>query len=188
MALSVMDQLGRLEEGAIRLDAADLARLMPRMAMPTTTSLGRVFDAAAGLLGLCRHQYYEGQAAMELEALVRSPRVMEAGYGIDDGVLSLMPLLSILADPSIDPVHGAELFHGTLIEALTAWIMDQATRLNLATIALGGGCLLNEILADGLFESLSRQGLRVLFPSKVPAGDGGLSLGQAYMGRFQKCA
>ncbi len=188
MGLSVLADLGRLNEGATRFNAADLARLMPRMTMPKTTSLGRVFDAAAALLGVCLVQQYEGQAAMDLEALVRAPRVMADGYVLKDGILSLMPLLAALAEPGLDPVYGAELFHGTLIHAVTDWIVDQAGRLGVMDVALGGGCLMNAVLADGLHASLAGRGLRGWFPSLVPAGDGGLSLGQAYLGRLQTCA
>ena len=187
MALAVYDRLGRLDEGARRFDAFELARLMPRLTMPRTSSMGRVFDAAAALLGVCSVQHYEGQAAMELEALVQTPRILDAGFAITDGVLDLLPLLAALADPDIDRVTGAELFHGTVVRAVSEWVADQAERLGITTVALGGGCMVNRVLADGLAQALTRHGLQGLFSSQVPAGDGGLSLGQAYMGRLPKC-
>ena len=189
MALGALHQLGRLDDRYRDIPGAtDLLRLLPRLKMTATSSLGRVFDAAAGLLGVCLHQHYEGQAAMELEALVRDPKVVAGGYTLEDGVLDVLPLLGQVAQWQADPVHGAEVFHGTLAAALTAWIAWGASHYGLSTIALGGGCMANHVLADALMTNLVQQGLRPLLPRQLPAGDGGLSLGQACMGRRQLCA
>ena len=187
MGLAALHVLGRMDSRfADQPLGRDLMRMIPQLSMPPTTSLGRVFDAAAALLGVCLAQSYEGQAAMELEALVRRPQSLENGFAVHDGVLNLLPLLGQVAD--LPPQIGADLFHGTLIVGLTAWIADAAQRHALSCVALGGGCLANRVLADGLVSSLSNLGLRVLLPTQVPAGDGGLSLGQAFMGRNLLCA
>lgn len=148
---------------------------------PTTSSAGRLFDAAAGLLGLRRIQDHEGQAAMELEALVATPVFGSGLFRIDDGVLDFRPLLAEIARPGIEARAGAELFHGALIDGLAAWVVD--TAIPGEAVALGGGCLMNRILAEGLAERLRSLGFRPLLARRVPANDGGLSLGQAALAR-----
>ncbi|MEO1089529.1 MAG: carbamoyltransferase HypF [Pseudomonadota bacterium] len=185
MAAAVLDELGRGDEIDGRLAAWPLAAGVRSMlerdvACPRTSSLGRVFDAAAALLGVAFVNAYEGEAAMRLEALVRAP-VVDAGlYEIDaDGQLDLRPLLERML--SLDAVRGAELFHGTLTEALTDWLAGGAAAREVRTVALGGGCLLNRVLREGLERQLAARGLTVLVPRSVPPGDGGLSLGQAWV-------
>ena len=166
------------------LSAGPLAEaLMGALATPMTTSMGRLFDAAAALLGLRLHQGYEGQAAMELEALVDVPRAMPGGYRVERGVLDFMPLLEALLPLRGDPRSGAELFHGTLIDGLATWTAAAASSLGLTQIALGGGCFMNRVLAEGVADALRERGLSPLLPRAVPANDGGLSLGQASLAR-----
>jgi hydrogenase maturation protein HypF len=146
-----------------------------------TTSLGRLFDAAAALLGVRMIQDHEGQAAMELEALVGEPTAGSGLFRIVDGVLDFRPLLAELARPGLDRRGGADLFHGALIDGLAAWGAGLARPGE--AIALGGGCLMNRVLAEGLADRLTAAGLRPLFAHAVPPGDGGLSLGQAALAR-----
>lgn len=150
---------------------------------PTTSSLGRLFDAAAALLGGRMEQSYEGQAAMELEALVRAPKCLPGGYRLSNQVLDFLPLLEALLEPGLPARDGAELFHGTLIAGLTEWIFQAAASQRLKDVVLGGGCLSNIVLAEGLADALRAQGLVPWLPRAVPANDGGLSLGQAAMAR-----
>jgi hydrogenase maturation protein HypF len=156
--------------------AADIQR-------PTTSSTGRLFDAAAALLGVCTQQSYEGQAAMQLEALVRIPRGLPGGYRITGDILDFRPLLAGLLEPGLPAGEGAELFHGTLVAGLAEWIGHAAARLGQTDVVLGGGCLMNCVLAEGLASALRLRGLVPWLPRAVPANDGGLSLGQAAMAR-----
>ena len=184
MGLSALEQIGHLDDRFNAITGAkELVRMMPQITMPKTTSLGRVFDAASAILGRCLVQQYEGQAAMELEALVQTPKILEDGFKLANGCLDFLPLFAALAQPGIDPVRGAELFHGTLADGLVEWILQAARNQKVTAIALGGGCMMNRVLANLLLSRLGQKGLRVLVPSQVPAGDGGLSLGQAFMGR-----
>ncbi len=167
--------------------AGRLAELLGRgHAAPQTTSLGRYFDAAAGLLGVRSVMAYEGQAAMLLEGLAEqagdgSP--VANGYVLhDDGRLDLLPLLAVLADER-DAASGAALFHTTLATALAAWAERAARASGLNTIALGGGCFLNHLLSRRLVARLGARGLTVLEARQVPPNDGGLSLGQAWVAR-----
>jgi len=189
MGVAALHALGRGREAAARFPAQPLAGpLAARLgaATPATSSLGRLFDAAAALLGGREVQAYEGQAAMELEAWVDAPRVLPGGWAWHGGRLSFLPLLAALAD---DPADGAALFHGTLIDGLAALAARGADATGLRTVCLGGGCLMNRVLAEGLLTALTGRGLLPLLPRAVPANDGGLSLGQAAFARAMlECA
>jgi hydrogenase maturation protein HypF len=148
-----------------------------------TTSMGRLFDAAAALLGVCTQQSYEGQAAMELEALAHAPQALPFGFSIAANVLDFRPLLAALLMPRLTAREGAQLFHGTLIAGLAAWAGHAAGRSGCTHVALGGGCLLNRVLAEGLADALRQRGLVPLLAQQAPANDGGLSLGQAAVAR-----
>ncbi len=185
MAAAALHVLGRGDEIAARFAGQPLAASLEavvtrRINTPDTSSLGRVFDAAAGLLGVAGLNAYEGEAAMRLEALVRRPVDVGAYTVTARGDLDLRPLLAWLAEPR-DPVHGAEVVHGTLAAALAAWLGERAEALGRRTVGLGGGCLSNRVLRDALIDALEARGLAVLTPRAVPPGDGGLSLGQAWV-------
>lgn len=159
--------------------AAPLVRLLAGGKVPGTSSAGRLFDAAAALLGLCRDSGYEGEAAMRLEAAARSVPPLESGWRLADGVLDLTPLLAAL--PGRDPAEGAGLFHATFAAGLVAWARAAAAAEGLETVALSGGCLVNRRLAEATCAGLRAAGLRPLLPRQAPPGDGGLSLGQAWI-------
>lgn len=184
MAAAALHRLGRGGEIAARFaahgDADGVARLLERrIRAPETTSCGRLFDAAAGLLGVSANAAYEGQAPMLLEALVREARILDGGWRIGGGVLDLAPLLEALIDR--DPAEGAALFHGTLAAALTAFAAGASAETGLRDIVLGGGCLLNRVLAEALVAGLAARGLNPLLARALPPNDGGLSLGQAHI-------
>jgi hydrogenase maturation protein HypF len=186
MAAAVLHALDRGDEIESRFPGRGSARrLADALARghqpPMTTSMGRVFDAVAGLLGVCRAQHYEGQAAMELEALVGTLRIEPNSWRVVSGVLDLKPLLQRLAEPNLHPVAGAELFHGTLAAALADWAMDAANTTGISSIALGGGCFLNRVLTERLAAILRERELVPLLARAVPPNDGGLSLGQAWI-------
>lgn len=155
---------------------------------PMTTSMGRLFDAAAALSGVCLDQQYESQAAMEFEALVETPRSLERGYRLAEGVLDFLPLLDFLVTEQPSMQEAADVFHGTLIAGLAAWCAAAARRYQIHKIALGGGCLMNRVLREGLAVALRDRGLAPLFARAVPPNDGGLSLGQAALARAQGLA
>lgn len=153
------------------------------MQPPRTSSLGRLFDAAAAISGVRLEQAYEGQAAMELEALVDAPKSLPGGFRIDDGVLDFRDLLIHMAENRLAGCDAANVFHGTLIAGLAAWATALAEASGINRIALGGGCMMNRVLAEGLVVTLRTRGLKPVLPSKVPANDGGIALGQAAYAR-----
>ena len=185
MAAAVLHSLGRGGEIPGRFDqpAASMVRQMLERGVncPLTSSAGRWFDAAAGLLGVRAVSAFEGQAPMLLEGLAdRHGAVapLEAGWRIAGGMLDLLPLAARLAALD-DAAYGAALFHSTLAAALADWTAGAARREGIATVALGGGCFMNRILAADLRERLACAGLRVLEARQAPPNDGGLALGQA---------
>ncbi len=188
MGVAALAALARGAEAAEMFpDIAGAGRLSAFLAAnpigPATSSMGRLFDAAAALLGVCTHQSYEGQAAMELEALVQEGKCLRSGYRITGNVLDFRPLLAVLLMPGLSAREGAELFHGTLIAGVAAWVGAFAAQSGVTDIVLGGGCLMNRILTEGLAAALRADGLKPWLPRTVPANDGGLSLGQAAMAR-----
>jgi hydrogenase maturation protein HypF len=190
MAVAALHAVGEAERAkALFADEPLLPALLARLDSgreATTTSLGRLFDAVAGLAGLRRRQDHEGQAAMELEALVVEAKHGSGLFRLASGVLDFAPLLVELARPGVRPRCVAEFFHGTLIDGLATLVATQAHHGE--AIALGGGCLMNRVLAEGLVEALTARGFRPLLARAVPANDGGLSLGQAALARAHVAA
>ncbi|MFH1873249.1 MAG: carbamoyltransferase HypF [Pseudomonadota bacterium] len=192
MAAAVLHDLGRGGEIMARYAgeagaATVLAMLERNLNCPRTSSAGRLFDAASGLLGLCLKMDMDAEAAIRLEqAATRRiesggwPQAMAGGWRFDGGVLDLRPLLVRLADEK-DAEQGAALFHATLVSALTEWTARACLASGIETVALGGGCFFNRLLAAGLRRELEARGLRVLAPIKLVPGDAGLALGQAWV-------
>jgi len=157
---------------------------------PAASSAGRLFDAVAAALGVCRDvAAYEGQAAIELESLAAScfAAQSDAVYDVnwEGGVLYWTPLWETLlndlrAGVAIDVI--AARFHQTLVSAIACAAVDLCGQHGVATTVLNGGVLQNRLLMEGLAQRLRKQGLVVLAPSQLPANDGGLSLGQAVVG------
>jgi len=189
MAAAALHALGRGGEIANRFDLPDAGRVSAMLAAglncPPTTALGRLFDAAAGLLGVRTENRFEAEAAMALEALCERPEVLPGGWriggGAGGGVLDFTPLLAALADCR-DPARGSALFHGTLAAGLAELVL---TRLpgGAGRVALTGGCVANAALTGALAARLRAAGLIPLIPRAVPPGDGGLALGQALIAR-----
>jgi hydrogenase maturation protein HypF len=185
MAAAALVRLGRADEIAARFGGFGPADGVRRMVegginSPPTTSCGRWFDAACGLLGVRPNAGFEGEAPMVLESLVRRPRAVAGAWRVSGGVLDLLPLLDVLATVD-DAAEGADLFHGTLTAALIDWSLPALRQRGLARIALAGGCLMNGVLAEGLASGFAAAGIEALLPRNVPANDGGLSLGQAWV-------
>ncbi len=190
MAAAALARAGRGDEIETRFadepGAHAVADMLARgVRAPETSSMGRWFDAAAGLLGVRRRMAFEGQAAMQLEGLAQRYGPVPGDRALyvvnDDNELDLTPLVHRLADER-DAGYGAALFHATLVAALAEWVGRAAAARGLTTIAAGGGCFLNAILADGMRAALTRKGLALLEAQAVPPNDGGLALGQAWIG------
>lgn len=189
MAAAVLHCLGRGEEIKRRFADEPAAGTVAQMLMrgfncPPTTSAGRLFDAAAGLLGVRRRISFEGQAAMQLEGLAarHGPVAPLAGGWccVADGSLDLLPLFGWLEDCE-DASAGAALFHATFAAALTEWVTSFAEATGIRTVAAAGGCLLNRLLAAALRTGLAAHGIGLIEAQALPPNDGGLALGQAWV-------
>jgi len=190
MAASVLHALGRADEIPVRFDnpAGAMVRqmLLQNVHCPVTSSMGRWFDAAAGLLGVRTRQSFEGQAPMLLEGMAArhgSVAPCAGGYRIQNGNLDLLPLAAALID-EIDAGRGAALFHATLVEALADWCTTHARAQGLGTVVFGGGCFMNDNLSSGLRRRLRQEGFTVAEAIQAPPNDGGVSLGQAWFAQF----
>lgn len=195
MAAALLFQLGRSDEIAQRFPGQPGAKTVVAMLQrglncPATSSMGRLFDAAAGLLGVSEIQTFEAQAAILLQQLAQSHgRIapLAEGYRCTKNtplaqniVLDFSPLLAVLADCS-DAAYGAALFHATLAAGLADWVERAASEHNISYIALGGGCFHNDILLRALSDKLAKQGLQVLTAQQMQPSDSAISLGQAWV-------
>ena len=154
-----------------------------------TTSMGRLFDAAAALLGFTREVSFEGQAAMWVEHLARpAPQVDPYPFPFDRGELDFRPLLFAVAADRIrgrDRSEIARAFQRALALGLCAAVETLGRARELDTVVLSGGVFQNELLLQDLKSLLSGGRFEVLTNRLVPPNDGGISLGQAALAVFQ---
>ncbi len=152
---------------------------------PRSTSAGRWFDAAAGVLGLSVRQAFEAEAAMTLEAQAREWLAQHPGFVWPWTSLDLHPLLAelfSLADQGREAQsRGAALFHLALAGGLAHRAVELARAHGTRSVVLGGGCFANQVLADRLVAALQRAGLAVFKPHGADCGDAGLAVGQAWI-------
>jgi len=177
-----------LFERATRKEVALLEQIIGKgFASPPTSSIGRLFDAVSSLLGVRDDAQFEGQAAMELEAIAdpRSSRLYEFGLRgamplqIDPAPVVRCIVDDILAGVDRRSISGA--FHKSVANMIlkVAKVLKSAT--GIRKIALSGGVFQNVLLTTITTESLARSGFEVYTQQLVPCNDGGLSLGQAYV-------
>ena len=155
------------------------------------SSAGRLFDAVAAALGLCFESVsYEGQAAIELEAIASQAFDGEKNnaYPVDISnsngciIMSWQSMwLALLGDLNTGVAKAviAARFHHGLAQAIARQIITISVQYNIKFIVLTGGVFQNRLLLEALIEVLSYQSLSVLYPHILSANDGGLSLGQA---------
>ncbi|MBU2547878.1 MAG: carbamoyltransferase HypF [Proteobacteria bacterium] len=196
MALSFLDLAFGRE--ALDLDIPFLDRRNPdqvhfirqviakRVNSPLTSSLGRLFDAVAALIGLRDVAAFEGQAAMMLE--MACPEGEFDPYDFDvseiEGRFVVQPqaLIRAMVRDLVDGRAREEIsgrFHAAVIRALAETTLRISARTGLTTVVLSGGCFQNQVLTRGLIRALETAGLKALTQHLVPVNDGGLSLGQA---------
>jgi hydrogenase maturation protein HypF len=152
---------------------------------PPTSSLGRLFDAVAALLGLRNEVYYEGQAAVELEMLAASVDISEPyPFFIAEQTpakLNVSPMFeSIVRDIQRDlPAQRiAARFHRSIAELLLAACIAARKQTGRNMVALSGGVFQNRLLLEQLMKRLEEEGFQAFINRRVPPNDGGLSLGQ----------
>ena len=173
---------------------------------PTTTSMGRLFDAVAALCGAGDVNGYEGQVATALEQLARrslathgTPTPFDVDLDVDldldldaaDGTLVLpgSQLVAAVAsdlDAGAAPADVSARFHATVAAFTHEALRHLRTRTGVATVALTGGVFQNAVLLEDLADRLRSDGFDVLVHRRVPTNDGGISLGQAIVASQQQ--
>jgi hydrogenase maturation protein HypF len=152
-----------------------------------TTSIGRLFDTAAALLGFTREVTFEGQAAIWLEHLARiAPEsdLLTFPFSVADRELDFRPALAELIEArrrGHDRSTLARAFHRGLARCLADAVLALTEIYELKTVVLSGGVFQNELLLSGLTRDLAGAPLRLWTNREVPPNDEGISLGQAAM-------
>ncbi|HLF74064.1 MAG TPA: carbamoyltransferase HypF [Anaerolineales bacterium] len=152
---------------------------------PLTSSMGRLFDAVASLIGVRNEVTYEAQAAIEMEALSK-PFISSAQaypYLIDEGMLIRLGelLKAVVQDVRARESAGmiGARFHRTIAEIAVETCKRARSKASLNEVALSGGVWQNRILLALVRHGLEKDGFTVFFHQQTPANDGGLALGQA---------
>ncbi len=173
---------------SVDLKEADIlvAMMQQRLNAPLTSSMGRLFDGIAALIGLRSSVAFEGQAAMELE-MIAAPEAAapyDFSWQASDHGLRI-PTAPIIQGVVTDIQHGlsnahiSRRFHTTLIHLLTDLCSYLHRQTELDRVVLSGGTFQNAILLEELSRSLAKNGFAVYAHRLVPPNDGGISLGQA---------
>lgn len=190
--------LGGLDEQARSVTATMIER---GINSPRTSSMGRLFDAAAAILGICGQATYEGEPAIELEAAawhaldsestcptgnMASFSVTESSRPDDCHVLNSRPLIEALLEGIRAGAPAGRLaldFHVAVVRSSAHIASEICTRESLDTVALSGGVFMNRLLLQLLTRELKSMGLTVLVPHSVPVNDGCIAYGQAAIAR-----
>jgi hydrogenase maturation protein HypF len=154
---------------------------------PLASSAGRLFDAVAAAVGVCRENAgFEGQAAIELEALAEESFIQQVDYAYDyeqqDDCLTWAPMWSALLQDlgnGVAPAVIAARFHHGLANAVAETAKKLCDQHGLRTVVLNGGVFQNRLLLERVSDLIRDYGITLLSPTEAPANDGGLSIGQA---------
>lgn len=151
-----------------------------------TSSCGRLFDAVSSILGICHINRYEGQAAMELEANADMKTdgiypgwIEKSPEGLIMDVSEIWMALLNDYDRGISPSVISGRFHRSLALLFTETVRQVHERSGINQVVISGGVFHNNILLKTMVESLKQLDLEVYIHQQVPAGDGGIALGQA---------
>jgi hydrogenase maturation protein HypF len=185
-ALGVAYELFDPSLAADAFEGAELALLLSALRRgvncPRTSSMGRLFDAVAALLGVCRTATYQEQAAQALEASAAAALSWPSyELPLAGGVLDWEPLLRALVRDRRRGVALPEIARG-FHEALAAGAVSVATSVGLGRVVLTGGCFQNAVLSTSVERRLAAAGFEVYAHAAIPPNDGGLAAGQAWFG------
>lgn len=154
------------------------------------TSMGRLFDAAAALLGFTREVSFEGQAAMWLESMARSSAAPDVyPFPVDGGELDFRPLLAAVIRDRVqgrDAGSIARAFQRGVAHGASDAVRTLCRAHGVGTVVLSGGVFQNELLLEDLRNLIGAE-LQIWVNSAVPPNDGGISLGQAAIAAME-CA
>ncbi|MBN2044752.1 MAG: carbamoyltransferase HypF [Anaerolineales bacterium] len=171
--------IGSIDPQAISLVQNQIEKLINA---PLTSSLGRLFDAAAAMIGIRQTVSYEAQAAIEMEALASPAETGCYPFEINKQIINPIPAISSLVEDQRSGIAKeiiAARFHNTIAEIAYQTCLNLREETDLNKAALSGGVWQNMVLLEKTSLKLEQAGFEVLLHRQVPANDGGLSLGQA---------
>jgi hydrogenase maturation protein HypF len=182
----LLEHSGRLLHGENEAKLI-LQQLQKGVGVTYTTSCGRVLDAVAAVLGVCYERTYEGEPAIKLESTaIRGKDVLNMKTVIDENVLDtgqmLLAIFEKLGKASVaDLAYSA---HAYLARGLASIAAEQALEHGVKAVGFSGGAACNQILERVMRRTVEAAGLKFLVHEAIPAGDGGVSFGQAVVGGF----
>lgn len=154
---------------------------------PLTSSLGRMFDAASALIGICQVATYEGQPAIELENAAAIDETKFYNLSINNDIIDPTSLWhQIIVDwySGLSKSKLAARFHNSIIEVIRTICHEIRIKNNCNTVVLSGGVWQNHYLLQRSYQKLTDDGFFVLTHQRVPTNDGGVSLGQALVAAY----
>jgi hydrogenase maturation protein HypF len=144
--------------------------------------MGRLFDAVSSLIGIRQQTTYEGQAAIELEAVCDPSETASYAFDINGSILDQQPVVKMILQDYLNKVPGAKIaarFHNAVVQAcLEACIIIQKET-GISTVALSGGVWQNVFLFTKTVQILKSKGFNVLSHKILPTNDACISMGQA---------
>ena len=166
------------------------AQLEHRLNTPLTSSMGRLFDVVAALVGVRQQINYEAQAAIELEALVDPEEKNSYQFGLHPAQLGVQtpcpidiaPVLRAILDDLDRQLPSARIsarFHNSVVALVHRVVLAMRSLYNADQVVLSGGVWQNMVLLRNTVEILQQEGFEVFIHRQVPTNDGGIALGQA---------
>ena len=170
-------------------EAELIIKQLEKGTVPQTTSCGRVLDAVSALLGICYERSYEGEPAMKLESVATKGKdVLKLPPKIERNVLDTTFMVHEIFT-NRDKFSVADLAcsaQSYLGRGLGELAVREAEQLKIKNIGFSGGVAYNEYITTTMRKTVEKAGFKFLVHSKIPAGDGGTSFGQAVVAGFQK--
>ena len=166
-----------------------IVRQLERKDFVWTSSCGRILDSVAALLGICYERTYEGEPAMKLEAHSRGGvDQLNLQAEIEGSVIRTSNMVRAVYDRKTelsvrDLAFSAQAY---MARALSAAAIREAKAEGISTVGFSGGVGLNEVISQMIRKHVSDAGLQYVSNSAVPPGDGGISLGQAYLASLRQ--
>jgi hydrogenase maturation protein HypF len=164
-----------------------ILRQLNSRSLTETTSCGRILDAVSAVLGVCYERTYEGEPAMKLESTaIDGKDTLKLKPIIKSGTLDTTQMMLEIFEnrEKLSKVDLAYSAHAYLAKGLATLAIEKARENSIKTVGFSGGAACNQILAVTMREFVEKEGLRFLVHEAIPAGDGGLSFGQAVVGGF----
>lgn len=178
-------ELGEAGPNMSQADTLLMQAWQRKLNAPQSTSVGRLFDAAAALSGVCTQASFEGQGPMEFEALCGSSSIESADYvrlelnkTADLYETNWQSLVYAMLDTSLTVNQRARLFHASLAQAILQQANILRSEHGVENVSFSGGVFQNSVLTEHAMALLEKNAFRVCLPERIPVNDAGISFGQ----------